>query len=105
MDNTVGSLTQEQRSLVIGTLLGDGYLRIIPKRRDALLEINHSFTQKEYVDWKYKVLKSISASPPKARKGNGTRIAYRFYSKQLCELTMLYRLFYRNNRKIIPKSL
>ena len=71
MDNTVGSLTQIQKSLIIGTLLGDGYSRIIPKRKNALLEVNHSFAQKEYVDWKYEILKNISGSPPKERKGNG----------------------------------
>ena len=105
MDNTVGSLTQQQKSLIIGTLLGDGYLRIIPKRKHALLEINHSFAQKEYVDWKYEILKNISGSPPKMRKGNGSRIAYRFYSKQLPELTALYQLFYRETKKIIPVNL
>ena len=46
MDNTVGSLTQYQKSLIIGTIFGDGYLRIIPGRKNAFLEINHSFSQK-----------------------------------------------------------
>ena len=105
MDNTVGSLTQQQKSLIIGTLLGDGYLRIFPGRKNVLLEINHSFAQKEYVDWKYGILKNISGSPPKARKGNGSRIAYRFYSKQLPELTALYKLFYKKKRKVIPSTI
>ena len=105
MDNTVGSLTQTQRSLIIGTLLGDGYLRIVPKRKNALLEINHSFTQKEYVDWKYEILKNISGSPPQIRNGNDDRIAYRFYSKQLPELTILHRLFYKENKKVVPEDI
>ena len=105
MDNTVGSLTQFQRSVIIGSLLGDGYLRTFPKRKNALLEINHSYSQKEYVDWKYAVLRNVCASAPKARKGNGSRIAYRFYSKQLAELTELYKQFYRSGTKIIPENL
>src|SRR3989344_2379350 len=105
MDNTVGSLTQFQRSVIIGSILGDGYLRIFPGRKNALLEINHSYNQKEYVDWKYKILEKVSGSPPKARKGNGKGIAYRFYSKQLLELTELYKLFYANGRKVIPNIL
>ena len=52
MDNTVGSLTQEQKSIIIGSLLGDEYLRIIAGRKDAFLEINHSISEKDYVDWK-----------------------------------------------------
>jgi len=105
MDNTVGSLTQFQRSVIIGTILGDGYLRIFPGRKDALLEINHSYKQKEYVDWKYKILESVCSSPPKIRKGNGKRIAYRFYTKQLTELTRFYRLFYKNGKKVVPQNL
>jgi hypothetical protein len=105
MDNTVGSLTQLQKSVIIGTLLGDGYLRVIPGRKNAILEINHSFKAKDYVDWKYFVLKNVTRSSPKIRKNNKGRIAYRFYTKQLPELTEMYRLFYKNNKKVIPDNL
>jgi len=105
MDNTVGSLTQFQKSIIIGCILGDGYLRIFPKRKDALFEINHSAKAKDYVDWKYLVLRNVAASPPKIRKGNGKRLAYRFYTKQLPELTNLLKEFYRNGRKIILDNL
>ncbi len=53
MDNTVGSLTKEEKSIIIGSVLGDGYLRIVPGRKNALFEINSSFKQKAYIDWKY----------------------------------------------------
>jgi hypothetical protein len=102
MVNPVGSLTQFQRSVIIGSLLGDGYLRTFPGRSNALLEINHSFHQADYVDWMYKVLGDMAASPPRARKSNGKRIAYRFHSKQLQELTEFHKLFYGNGKKAIP---
>jgi|SRR3989344_7603711 len=102
MDNTVGSLTQIQKSLIIGSLLGDGYARIIKGRKNAFLEINHSIHMKEYVDWKYEILKDIVISPPKTRKGNGNRIAYRFFTRQHPEITELFKLFYRNGKKVIP---
>ena len=105
MDDTVGSLTQLQKSLIIGSILGDGYMRILPRSKNAILEINHSFKQKEYVDWKYASLKNIAVSPPKTRKGNNGRLAYRFYSKQLPKLTKLYGLFYKNGKKIIPENI
>jgi len=101
----VGSLTQLQKSIIIGSILGDGYLRIIPKRKNAFLEINHSFNQKEYVDWKYQALKNICKSTPKLRKSKGERLAYRFYTKQHEEITKIFNVFYRNGRKIIPKNL
>jgi len=38
MDNTAGSLTQLQKSFIIGTLLGDGYLRQIKGRKMHFLK-------------------------------------------------------------------
>ena len=102
MGNTVGSLTQEQKSIIIGSLLGDGYLRIVPGRKNAFLEINHSISEKDYVDWKYQKLKDLVKSPPKQRRGKGRRIAYRFFTRQYPELTKLYQKFYRGRGKIIP---
>lgn len=105
MDNTVGRLNQQQISLIFGSLLGDGYMRIIEGRKDAFLEINHSIKAKSYVDWKFNILKNICNSEPKERDTNEGRIAYRFFTKQSSELTKIYNLFYKNKRKIIPKSL
>jgi len=105
MDNAVGSLTQFQKDIIIGCVLGDGYLRIFPGRKNALLEINHSVKAKYYVEWKYSILKNIAGAPPKIRKCNGKRLAYRFYTKQLPELTVLWKEFYQNNKKIIPHNL
>ncbi|MEK9170540.1 MAG: hypothetical protein AAB674_02740, partial [Patescibacteria group bacterium] len=85
--------------------LGDGYIRIFPGRKNALMEFNHSFKQKDYVDWKYSILKNISGSIPKIRKGNGNRMAYRFYSKQIPEISELYKLFYKDGKKIIPDTI
>ena len=105
MDNTVGSLTQLQRSLIIGSILGDGYIRIIPGRKDAFLEINHSIKAKEYVDWKYSQLKNICESEPKERNTNEGRVAYRFFTKQNHEITDLFNLFYKEGKKVIPTNL
>ena len=105
MDNTVGSLTQLQKSLIIGSILGDGYIRIIPGRKDAFLEVNHSIKAKEYVDWKYSTLKNICKSEPKERNTNEGRVAYRFFTKQNHEITSLLNLFYKNGKKTVPPSL
>ena len=98
----MGSLTQVQKSIITGSLLGDGYLRILPGRKNAFLEINHSIKQKEYVDWKYQKLKNLVKTPPKERKGSGKRIAYRFFTRQHPELTKFYQKFYRERKKIVP---
>jgi len=100
MDNAVGSLTKTQKSIIIGSILGDGYLRVIKGRNNAFLEINHSLKQKDYVDWKYDQLRNIVKSPPKLRKTNGERVAYRFFTKQHPEITKLLNIFYQNGKKI-----
>ncbi len=105
MDNTVGSLTQYQLSIIIGSILGDGYIRKIKGRKDAFLEINHSIKARKYVDWKYNALKNICVSPPKKRIIDERRTAYRFYTKQHSELSALLNLFYKNKKKVIPSSL
>jgi recombination protein RecA len=98
--NTVGSLSEVQREIIIGTLLGDGSMRC---KTNALLEINHTVRQKEYVDWKYRQLFELVRTPPKARNGNQGRIAYRFVTRSLTELTPFYRVFYEDGRKVIPE--
>jgi len=78
-DNTVGSLSKEQRSLIIGSLLGDGAMRC---KTNALIEFNHGADQRAYVDWKYSRLANLVGTPPKLRKGNGGRIAYRVHHQK-----------------------
>ena len=58
-------------------------------KTNALLEINHSIDQKDYVDWKYRQLVNLVKTPPKARRGNGKRIAYRFTTLSLPELNFI----------------
>ena len=72
---------------------------------NALLEINHSFRQKAYVDWKYQLFKNIVTTPPKKRFGKNGRIAYRFTTRSLPKLTTIYKQFYQEGRKIIPADL
>ncbi len=105
MGNTVGSLTQQQRDLIIGCVLGDGYIRQLEGRKDAFLEINHSIKAKDYVDWKYEILKNICQSPPKQRIIDAIRTAYRFFTCQNEEISKIHRLFYQKGVKIIPKGL
>src|SRR5947199_1907931 len=91
MGNTVGSLSEVQREIIVGSLLGDGAMRC---KTNALLEINHSSHQRSYGH-----LADLVRTPPKARKSNGSRIAYRFVTRSLPELTPYFRRFYGTGRK------
>ena len=98
----MGSLTERQEAIIIGCLLGDGSMRC---KTNALLEINHSIKQMEYVEWKYKELAELVSTRPHERFCNAGRIAYRFTTRSLPTLTEIYRKFYISGKKIIPDNL
>ena len=102
MDNTAGSLTQDEISIIYGSLFGDGYMRIMPGRKNAFLEINHSIKAREYVDYKFSLLERLCNQPPKQRNGNEGRIAYRFFTKSIPEFNRIYKMFYKDHKKVIP---
>jgi LAGLIDADG DNA endonuclease family len=100
LGNTVGSLTEEQQAIVTGSLLGDGAMRC---KTNALLEVNHSWHQQAYVEWKYRQLAELVSTPPKLRKGNGGRISCRFLTRSLPALTLYFNLFYASGKKAAPE--
>ena len=91
------SFSQHQLMLLIGTLLGDGYLD--RTTRGYSLRIHHGVSQKEYVDFKYQLLHSFVNSPPK-RSGK----AYYFRTVSHPFLIQLRKQFYIGQKKIIPKQ-
>lgn len=103
-------LTKKQKAVIIGSILGDGTLQIGKKSINANLKIEHGLGQKEYVLWKYNILKPWVFTKPK--------VSYRYkenqekYMKSLWFRTIRHPLlaefhkrFYRNNKKIIPKDI
>lgn len=94
MDNTVGSLTQLQEQVLIGSILGDGALRRQTVGRNALLEVNHAAKYRAYVDWKFEVFRTLVRTPPMERSTNGVRRAYRFTTRSLPVLTQWHERFY-----------
>lgn len=101
----MGSLNQEQESIIIGSLLGDGTLRLAEGKLNALFEVNHTIVQRSYVDWKYRHLQEFVKTAPKMRGGNGGRTAYRFTTQSLPIFTSFYQQFYQNKKKVIPQNL
>ena len=98
----MGSLSDIQQQLILGCVLGDGYLR---KKTCTHLQITHSIKQKQYVDWKYRILKNLVITKPTTYKGNGNRIGYRFFTRSLKELNPFYKRFYPKGIKVIPENI
>ena len=89
------SFSHKQSMLIIGSLLGDGYLD--KTTRGYSLRINHGIVQKKYADFKYQLIESFVNSPPK-RSGK----AYYFRTVSHPVLTTLRNIFYRKQKKIAP---
>lgn len=101
----MGSLTSIQHEILVGSLLGDGTLRKQGSRKNALLEVNHSLKFQDYVDWKWQSFQEYVLTPPKARLGEGVRVAYRFTTRSLPVFTDFYNRFYKNRKKLVPFDL
>lgn len=100
-------LSDQARAVILGTLLGDGSLKVQNKYSNANLQIRHSETQKEYLLWKAEMLKEIagdkSVSVQKA-DGYGKKRRWRFVSRRLPSLTDLYRLTHKRNKLRIRRK-
>ncbi len=92
-------LTPVQREVLIGTLLGDGYLEM--NGNETRLQVLHSIKQKDYVDWQYAIFQAWTKSPP-IKLGVGD---YRFRTITHPEFTRYYDLFYPNGTKSVPNNI
>lgn len=91
-----------QRAVIIGSILGDGCLCENWSKTNYRLLMMHSVDQKEYILWKYSILKQCILSEPRFYDGNKS-LTIRTISHP--ELTMLRNIFYPNGKKIIPLNI
>lgn len=88
-------LTKDQKEIIVGSLLGDGYL--VRTTCGFAFRANHSFKQKAYVDWKYKKLKNLTNSKPCIYKAS-----YYFRTVSHFWFKNIQKMFYVKNHKILP---
>lgn len=100
-------LTEDQRQLILGSLLGDMSIRFWDKRSvNPAISVTHCIAQEKYVMWKYSILKNLVGTPPKTGVcvGHGSFrdcIIVRFNTLALQCLTPIYHLATCNgNRRI-----
>lgn len=92
---TKSFLSQKCKEVILGSLLGDGSLKIHPQYKNARFSFRHSIQQKEYFFWKVNQLKEISGEKcwwiQKNDGGFGGE-KIRYQSLALESLTEIYRL-------------
>lgn len=91
---TQSFLSKNCRDLILGSLLGDGSIKIHPKYRNARFSFRHSIKQKDYFFWKVDQLKEISSERCwwEQKSGFGEGIVLRYQSSALPTLSELYHL-------------
>ena len=87
-----------QRELIVGSLLGDAYL--MPTTSGFCFRVNHGIQQRDYVDWKFKMLAEFVRTPPRE---SGT--CYYFRTVTHPEFSRYREHFYPSNRKVVPLAL
>src|SRR3989344_1436592 len=93
-------LSDAQRKVVVGTLLGDGCLIPNSWGKQYRVQIEHSAAQKGNVFWKYRLLRSFVLPPPQFNERNQS---WKFRSISHPEFTELASKFYDlRRRKILP---
>lgn len=103
--------TKEENDILIGSLLGDGCLRIMGKCKFPAFSVSHGEDQKNYLFWKYEKLKRwISTAPWREeriyhRDRSRKTVSWRFQTLSNSVFSGLYANFYKEGRKIIPENI
>src|SRR3989344_5591215 len=105
---TTLSLTQRQKEILIGTILGDGHLEKLYTPELSRLKVEHSYKQKDYVDWLYEEFKNWVRTKPKQKIKKvwdkiHTNYGFCTYGHRL--LGNFQSEFYLDRKKIIPSNL
>ncbi len=108
-------LTSQQKSLVIGSMLGDGTMRMGKGAVNANFKIDHGLKQRDYVLWKYEILKDFVPTEPKLSyrtSSDGIRYEKSWWFRTIRHpiFTEIYHDFYRTTSykcgtKIVPRSI
>ena len=91
-----------QLDVIVGSLLGDARLECRSKgiraSYTARFRVHHGYKQKEYVWWKYEILKNLVSSKPRKitwinRKRGLTEISWYFHTKSLKNFGIIHERF------------
>lgn len=101
-------LQEPLHSVVVGSLLGDACLTL--NGRYWRLRFDHGQKEQAYVEWKYQMLVSVAASPPRQiavydKRFGKTYHHVRFDTKSIPEFAWYAQQFYTHGKKQVPSSI
>jgi hypothetical protein len=101
-------ITNRQNNIILGLLLGDGHLE--KNGNYVRLKIDQKLDHKDYILWLYNQMVDLVPSRPriieerdKRTKKVYTRLHFSTYSNRI--FVKWWRLFYGNQRKVIPPNI
>jgi len=106
-------MTEVHKSVILGSILGDGSLKLAPHSKNARLSIAHSVKQIEYLRWKHDILNPFSRDVKFDQKAkdkwyNGCKFrskdTYRFYTIVHPDITKFYKQYYVNGVKHVVRD-
>ncbi len=108
MKKIQSSLSDRCIEVILGTLLGDGSLKVNRGYANARLSFRHSTVQKEYFFWKVNLLRESCSQKffweqPAEKEDKGSA-KLRFQSAALPELTEIYRLITKRGKRRVNRK-
>lgn len=109
-------LTEKQKQLIVGSLLGDGTMHIFKNGHNANFKVEQGLKQKAFVEWKYDILKNWVFTEPKLsyryRGDDREKYPKSWWFRTISHpiLTEMHDKFYQKTdqngkKKIVPKDL
>jgi 16S rRNA G966 N2-methylase RsmD len=97
--NPQEDLTDRQKSIIFGSLLGDGCIKNASKERRCF-SVSHSDKQKDYLYWTYEELKNICPSDPKKYVSPKGYITYSLLTENRKDLFNYREKIYTPKKKV-----
>lgn len=97
----ISSLSSRCKEIILGSVLGDGSLKIQKGYKNAHFSFRHTTKFSEYFYWKVKELEEISSDKcvwRQLKNGSYADDRLRYQSRALEELTQLYELVHRHHK-------
>jgi len=103
-------LLEQQKSFLYGCLLGDGLMRQWKYKNNAYFSVTHGIKQKDYLYYKYELMKNLCGMSPKKRKHWDKRFKkyyedYHFYTTTNPLFTEIWKKFYVDNVKVVTEEI
>ena len=101
-------LSNLQKEVLVGLILGDGHIELSPNRKSARLKVEYSIKNADYVEWLYQIFKNLVKMTPRKRTINsfgGNFERFGFTTLSLPDFLPFRESFYQIKTKIVPKNI